>query len=159
MMENKKGLSPVIATTLLILMAVIIAVIIFLWVKSFLGEKIVKDLGGGEEIIQNFCEKVGFTGDVSVSNGVTIQNTGEVPIYGIEVKKKGLGSVKSLGVAYSGNKGTKVGDTESLTRSVSGFANGDDMVLIPILLGTTTNGVEKTYPCDSKFGIEVQATV
>lgn len=158
-MKNKKGLSPVIATTLLILMAVMIAVMIFLWVKSFFGEAIVKNIGGEDELIQNFCEKVVFTGDVSsTSAGITIQNTGEVSVYGVEVKKKGLGSLKSLGAAYSNNKGVKVGDTEQLTYAGDTITADDNLILIPILLGTTKSNAEKTYSCDSKFGIEVQAT-
>ena len=156
MSTNKKGLSPVIATTLLVLMTVIIAVLIFVWVKSFFGEEIKKNLGGEDELIQNFCERVQFTADVTVSGTITIQNSGEVPIYGIEVKKEGLGSMKSLGIARSRDGGTKSGDTEELIYSLgeNTIVAKNNLVLVPILLGTT-NEAKKSYPCDSKFGVKV----
>ena len=37
--RGKKGLSPIIATVLLIVITLIIAMIIFLWAKNFIGEK------------------------------------------------------------------------------------------------------------------------
>ena len=74
-LKKKKGLSPVIATTLLILMAVIIALIIFLWVKAFVGEKIQKDVGSGPEAIENFCtaDQLQFSANAVLVNGNTLK--------------------------------------------------------------------------------------
>src|SRR3989344_3755796 len=104
MYKNKRGLSPVIATVLLVLLALVLALIIFLWVRSWLGEKIQKDLGEGMILIEEACKNVGYKGEVvkdtvGGSVEVLVENTKNVPIYGIKLIKVSKGSKKTLGTA------------------------------------------------------------
>ena len=152
----KKGLSPVIATVLLITLAIILAVIILIWVKSFIGEQVTKDLGSGPETIDSFCSEVSFSADVAVNtNGlvITAQNEGNVPIYGLAVKQKTTFSVKNLGDAVFNDETLTSGNTKDTSLDISP-SPGDKFLLVPILIGESPSG-KKYYTCDDKFGVEV----
>ena len=83
---KKRGLSPVIATVLLIAMVLVLAIIIFLWARGFLSEQIEK-FG---QPVETVCDKVDF--DVEFRGGqgggtLDIVNRGNVPIHNFEIKK------------------------------------------------------------------------
>jgi len=161
--NNKRGLSPVIATTLLILIAVIIAVIILLWIRSYIGEKAEKDLGSGPIALENACREVKFDADakLDVNNlnlKVHVGNNGNVPIYGIEVKKKGFASVSSIRAVNtkSPNLAIASGEDEDLElNGVSNVAVGDDLIIVPIVLGESKKA-KKAYVCEEQYGVEVK---
>ncbi len=95
---KKRGLSPVIATVLLIALAVILAMIIFLWARGWINEQIEKK---GVPIDQ-VCESVKINIDYSTPEGTSkgdgvvlrVVNVGSVPIHAIEVRQEGGGSSK-----------------------------------------------------------------
>ena len=62
-MIKKRGVSPVIATVLLISMVVIIGIIIFLWFRGMVGETVTK-FGKNIELA---CEDVVFDASYSTS--------------------------------------------------------------------------------------------
>ena len=74
--RGKKGLSPIIATVLLIVITLIIAMIIFLWAKNFIGEKTKKF----NEPVENACERVSFDAEAFESGDIDIINRGNVPL-------------------------------------------------------------------------------
>jgi len=164
---NKRGISPIVATILLVVIAIIIALIIILWAKNIVKESIQKSVAGKSEKIENFCKEVSFSADVSLKNtgssreshelNFGITNSGNVPIYQIQVLKvdrdKGAksdvgkliiqpsSSLKS-GESFNGNADLTVELTE-----------GDKVLLVPILLGEV--GEQKTWHiCDEQFGTE-----
>jgi flagellin-like protein len=53
-MRNNKGVSPIVATVLLIAMVVVIALILFLWFRNMVKEEVVKF---EEENIEMTCDK------------------------------------------------------------------------------------------------------
>src|SRR3989344_782855 len=74
--KKKKGVSPVIATVLLITMVIIIGLIIFLWIKGLVIEGCEKF----DKACELNCEDVMF--DADYSNGIlAVSNTGNVPIF------------------------------------------------------------------------------
>jgi flagellin-like protein len=169
MFKNKRGISPVIATILLVLLALVLALIIFLWVRSWLGEKIQKDLGEGMILIEEACKSVGFkaevTRDMMGEVKLAIENTKNVPIYGAKLIKVSRGSKKTIGTARSPvNLGTiKAGQTYVFsTTSMGGSSNfGDltetdkvksslnqnDTVLIRPLIVGITKSLQKEHTC------------
>ena len=66
---DRRGLSPIIATVLLISLVLVLASIIFLWARAFLPEQIQKF----ESPIEDACKNVVFDASVS-ENIITIQN-------------------------------------------------------------------------------------
>lgn len=138
-MLNRKGVSPVIATVLLVLIALALAAIIFLWGKSFVTEKVVKF----SEPIEFSCGDIVFDAEAVASEGkVYVVNRGNVPLYGIEVRKKGFGSVENVGVFDS--QSITVGDTGSI--DVPSLTSGDTLIVVPIVLGESGD-VKKSYVC------------
>ncbi len=148
--KTKRGLSPVIASVMLITIALVLAVIIFLWAKSWIGENIQKDLGGGPEAIESFCDDIQFVAEADSSGTITLNNIGNVPIYGVEIKLKQGGSIENIGSGIFGN-GIPKGSTGETTISLGGASVGEEILLVPVILGET-NEYKKPYVCDEKFG-------
>jgi flagellin-like protein len=74
---KKRGVSPVIASVLMILMVVMLATIVFFWAKGFIGEQIEKH---GENI-DSYCGKVSFQ-MVEHNGELEVKNKGDVDIHG-----------------------------------------------------------------------------
>ena len=92
-MKNKKrlsknGVSPVIATVLLITMVVVVALIIFVWFRNINKEAITKFDGKNVEIV---CNEVIFESSYS-SGELYILNSGNVPIYSMKLRASRQGS-------------------------------------------------------------------
>lgn len=152
---KKRGLSPVIATVLLIAIALVLALIIFIWARSFISEKTQKF----DKPISEACTQINFVAEVGACTGsgtcFDIQNNGNVPIYGVELRKKGGGTIESI-KTFDGATTIGVGQ-RATTNPVdsTNVASGDTVTVIPIIIGT--QGEEKkTYACDSTYGKDVQ---
>lgn len=151
-MKKRAGLSPVIATVLLIAIVIVIALILFLWFRGMMKENITKF--GGENI-QLACDKVQFNADYN-ADIFYISNIGNVPIYSLNLeiyKDKGheSKSIRDLtttwpelglnqGVSFSGS----LGGAASLATKIK---------IIPILMGNSEEG-QKTYLCDESSSIK-----
>lgn len=154
--KSKKGISPVIATVLLIAMVIVIALIIFLWFKGITEETITKF---GQKNIKLVCRDVKF--DASYSGGVlSISNTGTVPLYSMKLKISSGGSYitkdlkeelpsdwPELGLNQGASFSADISNIEKVQTA-------DEITLIPVLVGTSKEG-EKKYTCDEKQGYEI----
>ncbi len=163
MIKKRRGISPVVATVLLILLAVILAVIIFLWARSILAEKVQKDLGKGPMQITDACKEVRFKADVSVSGNIAdieIENTGNVPLYGVELIKVSSGSKTRVGNASFAPsiQAVKSGQSHSFTdvpvSASTTLIPTDNVIVLPILLGTSKDA-KKQYTCEEDYGIPI----
>lgn len=149
---EKKGVSPVIATVLLIIIIVVIGLIIFLWLKGITQETITKFGGTNIELI---CNDVNFDASYS-GNKLSIYNIGNVPIFGIKAKiiKEGSHTTKDLielsewpeaGLNQGGIFSGSIGDVEGV----------NEIILTPILMGASKKG-DKSFICDEKqHGYEI----
>lgn len=142
---NNRGVSPVVATVLLVSITLILAVIVFFWARSFVGETIEKN----ERAIELSCEEVDFF--IEAYDGqLAVKNIGSVPIYGVEMRLKGAGEIKEIG-----QTGDDIGPGESAIFILPPEAvNGDTIIAVPILLGETQGGEEQVaFVCDADYGI------
>jgi flagellin-like protein len=168
MQLKKKGVSPVVATILLITLVVILAVILWIWIRSFIGEKVTKDVGSGDEAIENFCQRLQFNADVYIESSsekllVNIENTGNIPLYGVEIKKKSFASLKSIGIAVPSSESIPSGETASgvivmndgteVIASVVKLDKGNSVLVLPVLMGMAKDS-KKVYTCDKQYGID-----
>ena len=148
---GKKGISPVIATVLLISIALILALIIFLWAKSVVSEKIEKF----EEPIENACEKVKFRAEI-IDGEMHIENIGNVALYGVEVREKSSGTIKeSLSFTKIGSCGSTitVGQTCDFEDDKLRSLKDIKVIIVPVILGET-NSNKKAFICDTNYGVE-----
>jgi len=157
--SNRRGVSPVIATTLLITITIILAIIVFIWAKSFIGEAVEKN---GERA-ENSCELVTFDVNARMGAGgeedltnlyLDITNRGNVPIYSAEVRKKSLGSIRFAGSPVQGIDATiSTGQVETIEIAPQGdIEAGDEIVVIPIILGEEGN-TRVAFPCSEEQGV------
>lgn len=86
---RKKGISPVIATVLLISIVVVIALLIFIWASNFFGE-VGKKLGKSAEQV---CTEINLKAEI-IENQLSVINNGNVPIYSLNVYKTLAGSIE-----------------------------------------------------------------
>jgi len=151
-MKKKSGLSPVVATVLLIAMVIVLALIIFLWFRSMAQEAITKFDGKNVELV---CDDVVF--EASYSGGtLLVQNNGQVPIYAMNLREEEAGG-HSTGKISTGDgwpsKGLNPGRTFSHVMTFATDVN--KLIFIPVLIGNNDDGVAKTYVCDKRHGEEV----
>lgn len=152
---KKRGVSPVIATVLLIGIVVVIGLIVFMWLRGIQEEAITKFDGTNVKIV---CEDVSF--DASYSNGfIYLLNDGNVPIYKIKAKITGAGTqdtvyVDDPSIAGSENDWNKEGLLQGDRYSGSFGVSGSTALLVPVLIGSTADG-NKAYTCDDRFGKEI----
>lgn len=152
-LSKKKGVSPVIATVLLIAMVIVIALIIFLWFRSMIQEKITKF---SDTNIQTVCGDVKF--DASYDYGsLFISNTGNVPIYSFKIKMIEAGShetkdIKDFSSASWPSVGLNQGGTFSGELGLD--SSVDEIEVIPVLIGMSDKG-KKSYTCEERYGYNI----
>tara|TARA_Y100000034_G_scaffold81108_1_gene97240 strand:+ start:641 stop:1108 length:468 start_codon:yes stop_codon:yes gene_type:complete len=149
---KKKGVSPVMATIILIAIVVILAIIIFLWAKGFVGERAQK-FGSAIELS---CDKTNFEIGFPSNNGclvterrVDILNKGNVPIYGIVIKEKGSAKVEVK--AFVKKKTIITGNSETFCFN-DVLDSNKEVLVIPVLLGETQSG-KISHTCGDQYGI------
>jgi len=147
---DKKGISPVIATILLVAIVIILAIIIFIWARGFVAERAEK-FGRAVELScadVNFDSGV-FAGDAECGGfALDIVNRGDIPLYGFEVKD--LSEAGSVIVREILTSTVTVGNSASICLS-SDVDVGDEILIVPIILGETDSG-KVAYTCPDKLG-------
>ncbi|NPE26503.1 type IV pilin [Methanococcoides sp. SA1] len=125
---NKKGVSPVIASVLMILMVMVLAAIIFLWARGFIGEQIEK-FG---EPIENYCSQVDFA--VSrYGSELEILNRGNVDIRSLDVKKVRGGDSEFTQFPFQVDAGGSA--MEYVTLDMKDGRVPEEIFVYPILVG------------------------
>lgn len=154
--KEKRGISPVVATILLVVLAIILALIIWLWARSFISENVMKN----NEVVANSCDKVIWDADI-VNNLLTVENKGDIALYGVVVRKVGAGTEQTC---YPFEKITQpsispgANSAAALDENCPDLTSGD-VIIIPVILGATDSGARRFYTCDEKFGKEKTYTV
>jgi len=142
---SKKGLSPVIASVLLVALVLVLASIIYLWARAFIPETIEKS----GETIENSCPNVVFdavyTRGTSGTDSLRVQNNGNVPIYRVRYGVERVGTL-----AYNDLRPSPIvagGSANFLI--ITNQAESDDTIrVIPILLGKASSGELKAFACE-----------
>ena len=142
--KEVKGLSPVIATVLLIVIVIAIALIVFLWIRGMIGTSVTKFNGRNIELV---CEEVSF--QASYSEGILyISNPGNVPIFGMSIRVIGDGTHITQDIrTIDGSNWPEAGLNQGGTFSSSINFDGNEIILFPVLIGESDQG-RKTYVCD-----------
>lgn len=146
---KRRGLSPIIATVLLVAIVIMLALVIFFWARSFLAERAQKF----NEPAENACSRINFDAEAFIISGRTyidVVNRGNVPLYGIEVRKRGLGTLEAVGTFKSGTNVIRNGETGRILVP-SGAPADSELELLPIILAE--KGIERTpYTCERDAG-------
>lgn len=152
--KMKKGLSPVIATILLIAMVVVLGLIIFLWFRGFTEESITKFGGTNVKLI---CGDVIFESEYSSASGsLFLSNTGNVPIYSFKLKIQETGSYETVDVKDIVSDWPETGlDQGGIYSGLVSISSGaDEITVIPILRGSSEAG-PRMYTCEEQYGEQI----
>ena len=142
---KKKGVSPIVATILLVAIVIVIGIIIFIWARGFVSERVEK-FGRAVELS---CEDVVFEAGF-FTDTIEVINRGNVPIYGFDVKKLGVAEV--LVNEYPGTTVSLGGTAEILIGTLD--EDITELNIVPIILGETESGkIART--CPDQFGYVV----
>lgn len=157
--RDKKGVSPVVATILLVAIAIILALIIFFWIRSLIGESITKFDNQNAETL---CSELEFDAVYYPdSKEISLFNSGEIPIYDFEVLIKKTGGHNTVTLKESAQNWPTIGlrsaDTFSgVLNNIENSNSVNEIKIIPILRGTgTSSGQVRTLTCKQNFGVSV----
>lgn len=144
---KRRGISPVIATILLVGIVIVIALIVFMWVKGVQKETCTKFDGRNVDLV---CGDVEFAADYSGGN-LQISNNGNIPIYSLKVKvvKGGSYETYDIGTMASSWPGIGLNTGSAFSGNISGYVSGAETILVtPVLMATCQNEGEKAYTCN-----------
>lgn len=140
---GKKGLSPIVASVLLILLVLVLASIVFIWARGFIGEQIEK-FG---EPIEDTCSIVQFE-VARVDNTLEVLNKGEIDIRYLEVKMTKGGESITKSFDFPVNKGEFRSGTFSFSMSDDDSVDPDEIIVYPALLGNLKGeSASNAYTC------------
>lgn len=154
-LKNSRGVSPVIATVLLIGLVIALGGVVFVWFQSFTHEAVTKFEGENIELV---CGDASLQFEASYSGGdLAISNTGNVPIYSfnIQISQAGGGYITQDINEIDGNwpnVGLRQGGVFSANIGGSVSASTTQIILIPILRGTVSSGDERSFTCGNQYG-------
>lgn len=167
---NRRGVTPVVATVLLIAIVVVLGVIIFFWAKGFLSESAQK----GDRAVEQSCANAQFEAQVVAQasecptpsstpanpqfySAIDINNIGNTPIYGVQVLEynQNAGSVEVEPLSDQ----PFVGGTITVGKSSYAclgrvVANQDAFRIVPKLLAEQEEK-KVVYTCPEKDGITI----
>jgi flagellin-like protein len=147
-MHSRRGVTPVVATTLLIAIVIVLAGIVFVWAQGVVGEAVQKN----DEPIERSCERVSL--DTSIgqdTNGyfIDVHNNGNVPIAGFKLALDRDGTVDVLTVDASA---LNVGTSRRFALAGLYDSGVSSVEVVPVLRGTRGESLQD-YVCGEQYGI------
>ena len=150
---NKKGLSPIVATSILIVIVIILAIIILLWARGFIKEAVIKEIAGNSKRAEEFCREIGMRGFVNEDNTFGFENTGTIPIFAYRINLEKGGSSNIIRVGNDQGGSVNPGDTAIMSDEYQ-YPDYDSVKIIPVLLGKV-EGSTQSYDCPEINGIDI----
>ncbi len=153
---ERRGVTPIIATVLLIGIVIALGSIVFFWFSGFTQEAVTKFSG---ENVQLVCKDVKFEASYSSGGDLAVSNTGNVPIYSFNVQILGAAGtfttqdMKNM-ISNWPNTGLKQGGVFS-GNILSKVTGANQIILIPILRGSVSGGDQKSYTCPDQYGYKL----
>lgn len=144
-MRDKKAISPVITTVLLVMLVLIIATIILLWYKGvFSTEHILKF----DKPAEQTCNDIAVKTYIDDLGNFSVTNIGNIAVYKIDLKlyPKDSGSSEIHTIENPGSAVLPVGGAYEFSDYES-YDKYDKVYLIPIILGKDEDGNVKEYTC------------
>jgi len=130
---DRRGLSPVIASVLMILLVLVLAILIFLWARGFVSEQIEK-FG---KPIEQYCALVDFEIQ-RLGSDLEVINRGNVDIRHLDIKmfKDGDSRVEKFDFQIDAGQSVR----KRATLLMDGSVTPDEIVAYPALIGNIKGG-------------------
>lgn len=152
-MNSKRGISPVIATVLLIALVIVLALLVFLWFRSMTQEAVTKF---NNENIELVCSKTQISASYDSTNKeLTITNEKNIPIYQIKVSQYASGGHTTVTLGPNNDwpdSGLNQGGVYSGRFNAK---SATKLIVYPVLLGSSSKGANVAFPCEEKYGTTI----
>jgi len=142
----KKGVSPIIAAVVLILITTILGGIIFTWSANSVPQQIL--LSGSP--IELRCSEVALEAAL-FDTELELINRGNIPLAGFVLKIATLGQIET----YEVTRVIEPGESASVDLTTQNIVLSENAVLSlsPILPGETPQGVPATHTCEQEIEV------
>jgi flagellin-like protein len=145
--ESKRGLSPVIASVLLILLVIVLASFIFLWARGFISEQIEK-FG---QPVEKLCDSISFEAEIVDSgaagaDSLKVINTGNTAIFQLDLRmtKEGNSVVSTFKFKIDPGASTR-GD---VYLKMKDGTRPDELEVFPAIIGSVKGkNTQKVFTC------------
>ncbi len=158
-MKNKRGISPVITTVMLIALVIVLAFIILMWARYFVPDAITKDGKNIESVCQEVAFKAQYNDNPGSMDEIRVSNNGNIEIYAFEASLEGSGASYSkelmpqeIATGAELTRGLKKGASANMSVDVPDTTT--KIIIKPILLGEVGENEEK-YVCTNHPGEQV----
>jgi flagellin-like protein len=148
-MQKKKGLSPVIASVLLILLVVALAIIVFLWSRGFLFEQIEKFGKPVKELCKATEFNVVLVSGLGSNSVLEFVNIGDVNINSFQLKltKEGNSEVEIFKMITH----PKQAQQKEIDLKMNDGSLPEKIEFFPVLMGNVQGkNINKYYVCLEK---------
>jgi len=144
-LNNKKAVSPVITTILLVMIAVVLASIIIVWASGIFKEGASKF---GKPVEQS-CSDVNLLASIS-GNELSVINQGTIPVYkiGLYIEEEGSSDIVVLDETELSQGTARVFSDAQISSSVT--------KIVPILLGSMKDGTTHETQCPKSNWVAVE---
>jgi flagellin-like protein len=140
--KNKRGISPVIASVLMILMVVVLSGMVFLWARGFITEQVEK-FG---KPIEEQCAAINFVA-TKVGNDLEILNRGSIDIRHFDIKLVKGGNSEFYKFRFEVDVGGAA-VVEPFTQKMKNGDSPEDIILYPALIGNVVGETSnKVFTC------------
>ena len=140
--NDKRGISPIIASVLMLLMVVVLSGMVFLWARGFISEQVEKF---GKPISEQ-CSAVKFAA-AKVDNKLEIVNGGDIDIRHFDIKliKGGTSEFHKFGFEVDAGG---LGVIKAVTLKMNNGDEPDEIILYPALIGNVVGETSnKIFTC------------
>ena len=151
--KGKRGISPIVATVILISLVVTLSIIVWVFLSGFTKELVIKEQKSVDAICQDDVE-ISAVVDVP-GRGLLVSNEGNVPIAGVELELRKPGDAQRKFFSCPLEPG-KTSDDINCPFPLGEFRNTllsgcETATVIPVLLGTgQKSGKHQKSPCELK---------
>jgi len=151
---NQRAVSPLVSTVLLIMIVIVLALIIIVWSGVFFKEAITKDIGGNIKTAEQRCSEIRIQTFVNQDNSFGFKNTGNIPVYAVDLKLTGPDTGSSEIIRITGSDG-RVNPGLSTTLQGYDYQDYEKVKIIPIILGKSESGGNQQFTCPEANAIIV----
>jgi flagellin-like protein len=162
MKREKKAVSPIIATIILISIVIILAVIIFIATRSFVKEAVLKNIAGEQKTVEKSCQELGLQSIINEDGSFGFSNTGNIPIYKINLKLTNAGSSEIIEIDPEKDSDKISGSFRPGSEAIIIYNNiktndYENIKIIPVLLGKTKKSSKtQEYVCPEENSLIIK---
>jgi len=161
MKNEKRAVSPVVSTLLLVMIVIVLAIIILLWGRGFIKEAVSKQIGDTTKTADKYCAEIFNQNNiVSTPNDdgtISVENQGTIPIYAFQLKLTEADSGDTTTEEIASDKKGSINPGGATIIDTIDQNQYESIEMIPILLGMKQKATTpEPYLCSESYAIIIK---